>query len=391
MRRRRRLASAVIAHRLVRRPPSVSPTPRCFATELALLLLLLSLAGCQVAGSVRPSAKIGLVAPFEGRYRYIGYDVIYAVRLAIREANAAGGVAGHSIELVAYDDSGDPGAAAVQARKLDVDPQVFGVIGHFRETTTAAALDEYATVGLPLVAPDVYGFDATLSEGSVYVIAPPAHVLADGILDRALSLGPGSAALVTSGGPLGAAIRDAAQKRDPPVALIVGTYAEGGMTEVLAEDPGVVIIDASPVDAGDAAALLREAGWRGAIVGGPELAASDFAAVAGGSVTASCVTPWPLPQGVSGGLAFVEAYTQVSDGLPPGRLALPAYEATWILIEALENAILEHGTPSRQNVAQALELTERSGLLGTISFGTGNRWETATLYSCEVLSSYGGS
>lgn len=107
------------------------------------------LAGCAVT---RPTIKIGLVAPFEGRYREVGYEVIYAVRLAVREANAAGGVAGYSVELVALDDSGDPAMAAEQARKLAADPQVVAVIGHWLDATTRAAAPEYAQAGIPLLA-----------------------------------------------------------------------------------------------------------------------------------------------------------------------------------------------------------------------------------------------
>ncbi|MCJ7548609.1 MAG: ABC transporter substrate-binding protein, partial [Anaerolineae bacterium] len=51
--------------------------------------------------------KVGLVAPFEGSYRHVGYDAVYAARLAVREINAAGGIAGRQLELVAYDDRGD--------------------------------------------------------------------------------------------------------------------------------------------------------------------------------------------------------------------------------------------------------------------------------------------
>ena len=61
--------------------------------------------GCQ---KTDPVVKIGLVAPFEGRYRPIGYDVIYSARLAVREINAAGGIDGHRVALVALDDGGDP-------------------------------------------------------------------------------------------------------------------------------------------------------------------------------------------------------------------------------------------------------------------------------------------
>ena len=49
----------------------------------------LSLSAC---ASTQPVIKIGLVAPFEGRFRAIGYEAVYAARLAIREINARGGV-----------------------------------------------------------------------------------------------------------------------------------------------------------------------------------------------------------------------------------------------------------------------------------------------------------
>ncbi len=49
------------------------------------------------------TVKIGLVAPFEGSYRSIGYDAVYAARLVVREINATGGIDGVRLELVAYD------------------------------------------------------------------------------------------------------------------------------------------------------------------------------------------------------------------------------------------------------------------------------------------------
>jgi ABC-type branched-subunit amino acid transport system substrate-binding protein len=100
----------------------------------------------------QPTVKIALVAPFEGRYRNVGYEVIYAVRLAVREANANGGIAGYGLELLALDDAGDPALAAEQARKAAADPQVLAVIGHWLSATTAAALPEYDQAALPILA-----------------------------------------------------------------------------------------------------------------------------------------------------------------------------------------------------------------------------------------------
>jgi ABC-type branched-subunit amino acid transport system substrate-binding protein len=114
------------------------------------ICLLLLLAAC--SASTQPVVKIGLVAPFEGRYRPIGYEAIYAARLAIREINARGGIDGHRIELVALDDRGDPGKAIEAARQLVLDPQVVAVIGHLRPDSTDAAMPVYCEAGLPVIA-----------------------------------------------------------------------------------------------------------------------------------------------------------------------------------------------------------------------------------------------
>src|SRR3972149_3971871 len=110
-----------------------------FAWSLKFVIWVLGfgiLTAC--APSTRPTIKIGLVAPFEGRYREIGEEVIYSARLAVREANANGGLGGYSVELMAFDDGGDPAQAEEQARKLATDPQVVGVIGNWLDSTTTA-------------------------------------------------------------------------------------------------------------------------------------------------------------------------------------------------------------------------------------------------------------
>jgi len=110
--------------------------------------LIVSCAGLR---STRPVVKIGLVAPFEGLYRHLGYEVLYAVKLAVRERNAAGGVSGYMVELVGLDDGNDPARARLQARKMIVDSDVMGVIGHFSDEAALAALDEYHWAGLALI------------------------------------------------------------------------------------------------------------------------------------------------------------------------------------------------------------------------------------------------
>jgi len=311
------------------------------------LCLLLFLAACRVPGATRPTVKVGLVAPFEGRYRYVGYGLFAAVRLALREANAAGGVGSppYAVELVAYDDGADPEMARQQAEKLAVDPQVVVVIGHFREETTRAALPVYARQGLPLLAPAVLDPALTAGPGVVVRIGPDADELAARMLE-----GVAEAGLITDGGPLGEALQRAATARGRSLRP-VGPPADVPHWEML---PPVLFCDAPPVDCGEALASLRARGWAGEFVGGPDLAADEFQAVAGDTAGVRVVTPWPRPQTLPACADFVARCTDISLGIPPGDLALPAYAATRHALRALDWAIAREGVPSRSGVAAVL-------------------------------------
>lgn len=134
----------------VRRPSSVVRKPKLVYgipyTVYGLLLLVLM--GC---GSVDPVVKIGMVAPFEGAERAIGYDVIYSARLAVRQINEAGGVNGVRLSLVAYNDSTFPDEAANVAEALVIDPNIVAVIGHWHPETTNAAQPFYEAANLAFI------------------------------------------------------------------------------------------------------------------------------------------------------------------------------------------------------------------------------------------------
>jgi ABC-type branched-subunit amino acid transport system substrate-binding protein len=328
--------------------------------------LLLFTSSCAFPGRVRPTVKIGLVAPFEGRYRYVGYDVIYAVRLALQQANQDGGISGYGVELVAYDDGAQPAMAVQQARKLDVDPAVVGALGHFRVATTAAARDVYTEAQIPLLVPTDLGSEVA-DGGTLYRLGPPADQLAIPLVDRATQRADDEAVVLLSDqGLLYEALRRAARQRDLALSSL-SPDAEDWRSEVLSLDPAVVLCDLDPVSAGEVISTLRDHGWSGHVLGGPPLAVADFAAVAGSAADGSeFLTPWPFPTDVPGGDAFAAAYRQVSNGAAPGPLALPAYEGAWILVEALERAAAD-GAPTRARLSAVLPDVQRAGLLGRLA------------------------
>jgi branched-chain amino acid transport system substrate-binding protein len=344
---------------------------------LVASLVLLLPGACAFPGSVRPTIKVGLVAPFEGRYRYVGYDVIYAARLALWEANDRDGFSGYGVQLVAYDDGALPDMAQQQARKLAADPAVVGVLGHFRESTTAAAREAYLDAGLPLVAPTALDPDLCRVGAAIHCPGPSAIPLAQAMVDRiAPYVDDDRALLVADQRPLAAALERVGHERGLPL-VRVSSDGDAWRKTVLARRPSVLLVALDPVRAGEVAAAFRETGWTGQLVGGPALAASDFTAVAGPAAQGALfVTPWPFPHHTSNGDAFAIAYREQSDRVEPGPYALPTYEAAWLLLNAVEHAA-KRGRPTGASVARALTEVRQEGRLGPLSSSGGSAGEGA--------------
>jgi ABC-type branched-subunit amino acid transport system substrate-binding protein len=297
-------------------------------------------------GSVPRTVKIGIAAPFEGLYRSVGYEVLYGVRLAVRERNAAGGLDGYRVELVALNDMNQAEEARVQARKMVTDPLVFGVIGGLRPEAALAALPEYRTASLTFLSPTAS--DLLVAQGLTETLAAAvstqavAHVAANLAADEfqvrhaALLRGPGTADRV----------------------LVEALHAALGMRGVQtraasAWAPSLLDADALFVAAGvrESAAWIadaRAAGYAGPIVGGPELHSPLLPMLAEGSARGVIVLSGLAPPPDS--TRWQDAFREVSGGSEPGPLGWWAYSAAFRLLDALAWDIHQTGGPSRPGV-----------------------------------------
>lgn len=86
---------------------------------ILLIITLFSLTSCAVWNSPK-IARIALLAPFEGRYREIGYTAFYPAKLALGEVS--------HLELLALDDGGTTQTAQARARALALDDSVKAVL-----------------------------------------------------------------------------------------------------------------------------------------------------------------------------------------------------------------------------------------------------------------------
>ena len=121
------------------------------ALAACALLTLLPGTGPVHSAAALPPVKIGAAGPYSGDLSKIGLDGLNAIKMAVEEANAAGGVRGRKIEIVEADDAGDSSKAILVAEKLAMDRAVLGVVGPMNSSTVEAALPTYQRAGLPII------------------------------------------------------------------------------------------------------------------------------------------------------------------------------------------------------------------------------------------------
>lgn len=88
------------------------------AVRRFVVLCLFLLSGCGMVNQQPTVIKIALLAPFEGRYRDVGYDALYASRLAIADSGY------NHIDLLAIDDGGSVSSAIDRAHAIQNDPAI---------------------------------------------------------------------------------------------------------------------------------------------------------------------------------------------------------------------------------------------------------------------------
>lgn len=265
------------------------------------LLLAFALLATGCVKTTPHLVKIGLVAPFEGRYREIGDEVIPAVRLAIREYAGQKGQADVIVELAAYDDAGIPGRAVEQARKLAIDPEVVVVIGHWRDEATRAALPVYSQAGMPLI---TFSTEDVGEGHEVYNLAPSKAQMEEAA-DRWLR------------------IQD-----------LEGTLLLDTQSDIFASVEGFQ-------QSGAASGSI--------VIGGPDWGLNQFYSLTNHSAESAYFVTGAAEAGSRHSdfwtdertLQFVAGFEEGSLGAPPGLLSVTAYEATWLAISLVTGTRLE--------------------------------------------------
>jgi len=329
--------------------------------------------GCvpSLTAGTRPLLKIGLVAPFEGLERPLGYEALQGVQLALAERNAAGGVEGSPVELVALNDFGEPAEAALQAAELAADPAVIGALAGWSDDVAAAVLPRYQEAGLAVAVPwSVSGQLANSKRGTVLVAASTERV-AESLGRQLAHRHPIDAVLAgdaASAAPFLATSTVSLRVVPPPAAFDDALCQEWAARVAgdAARSPDALVLAMHGGLAGEVLrVLVTEHGWHGAAFGDAQAGSGELTAVASGAA-AGLIFGSPAPAGTDlAAGAELPVGSRVSD---LGPRAVAAYDAAQVLLDAIATAIQRDGQADRRAVLAALSGVRRLGLTGEIAF-----------------------
>ncbi|WP_337181977.1 ABC transporter substrate-binding protein [Shinella sp.] len=110
------------------------------------LALVLGLAAPALA-----DIRIGATISETGPASFLGDPEAKTLKMLVEEINAAGGVNGEKIELIVYDDGGDPNKARTFATRLVEDDEVVAVIGGTTTGTSMAIIPVFEDAEVPFI------------------------------------------------------------------------------------------------------------------------------------------------------------------------------------------------------------------------------------------------
>ena len=348
---------------------------RVLQSVTVLGALLLIVAGCSRdsgggdSQEEKKTVKIGVIAPLTGNLSELGLGIKNSVDLAVRQANEKGTVPGYEIVLAAEDDAADPATGANAANKLASDPQVAAVVGTLNSSVAQSVAPVLSKANITQISPA--NTNPTLTRGPKPDTAPkriwPTYMRVattdayQGPFAADYALGDGgfkSAFVIHDKKTYGQGLAEAFAKRfEEKGGTIAGreTVNENDrdfgavVTQVIASKADMVYYGGEYPAAGPLAAQLKERGFKGPLMGGDGIYASDFFKGAGDKGEGTLATSIGEPVSkLETAKQFVTDYQAAGFKESYSAYGAQSYDAANIIIQGLTKVL-----PNAQSVEAA--------------------------------------
>jgi len=339
---------------------------RVLQSVTVLGALLLVVAGCSResggGGSQeeKKTVKIGVIAPLTGNLSELGLGIKNSVDLAIRQANQKGTVPGYEVVLAAEDDAADPATGANAANKLASDPQVAAVVGTLNSSVCQSVAPVLSKANITQISPA--NTNPTLTRGPKPDSAPqrvwPTYMrvattdtfqgpfAADYALDKG---GYKAAFVIHDKKTYGQGLAQTFSKRfKDKGGTIAGTETVNEndrdfgavVTQVIGSKADMVYYGGEYPAAGPLAAQLKERGFKGPLMGGDGIYASDFFKGAGDKGEGTLATSIGEPvQNLESAKQFVADYQAAGFKESYSAYGAQSFDAANIIIQGLAKVL----------------------------------------------------
>ena len=346
------------------------------AVVFGLIFVLCFAGACKKTGGPSGSGaiKIGVLVPISGSEASYGNDMYNSYALAVDHVNAAGGVLGRQLELLAPADDGCDALMAAQAATTITSQNPHFVVGGYCSGATIPALQEFYDKNLVMLISAANSTRITdLGLKQTFMINSPGSHAIDSLIALMKSLGGiTKVALIHQGDDYTQNLSDLSHAKLPPAGFkIVATEVmEKSAPDISAIVTAIRNSGAEFVywcgyhaDGGNAIRQLRKGGYSGYIACGDGSASIELIPAAGPAGEGVFVTSPPYIQFAEGGEEYLKAY-EAKYGRSPDAYAPLCYDTIMLLKNAIEKA----GTTETAKVRDEIQNISYAGLTGQISF-----------------------
>ena len=336
-----------------------------------LLCVFAASIGCkkeQGSGMVGKDAKgpvvIGEVGSMTGTEATFGTSSDRGIQLAVTETNAAGGIKGRQVQIIALDDEGKPEEAATAATRLIASEHVTALLGEVASTRSLFMAPKAQAAKVPMVSPSSTNEKVTAVGDYIF---------------RACFIDPFQGYVMAKFATDNLKIKKAAILRDVRNDYSVGlakvftdnftklggeitaneSFSSGDvdlkaqLTNMKNSHPDALYVPGYYTDVGLIARQAREVGITGPLLGGDGWDSEKLYEIGGAALDGSYFSnhysvddPSPRIQ------EFVTKFKKAYAGQVPDSLAAQAYDAAGMLMDAMKRSAELTGPSIRDALAQ---------------------------------------
>jgi len=341
------------------------------ATALAALVLSLS-----CGPKLNPNEiRIGEYGSLTGAQATFGVSTQNGIQLAVDEVNAAGGVNGKTLKVIALDDEGKPEEAAVVVTKLITEEKAQVILGEVASSLSLAAAPICQEHKTPMISPSSTNPKVTQVGDYVFrvcFIDPfQGQVMADFAMGN---LKAKTAAILRdqkSDYSMGLADFFIKRFKEKGGTILVDQSYVGGdvdfksqLTNIREQKPDVIFVPGYYGEVGLIAKQARELGIKVALLGGDGWDSSKLYEIGGAALDGCYFSSHYSSDSTDPKVQdFVKKY-QIRFGQVPDALATLGYDSTGVLVAALKNAKSLEAADIRDAIAATKDYP---GVTGSIS------------------------